>query len=100
MTGPFCTNQPKDDCDDCTLNAHLMCRYDRRDTLHFFMIILPFFVSSVGGVITAGFGWWLFGWLAYMLFFFFCLGGAGAVQSLSLLGRGRPHPALSTPITA
>ena len=71
MTGPFCTNQPKDDCKDCTLSSHLMCRYDRRDTLHFFMIVLPFFVSSIGGVITAGFGWWLLGWLGYMLFFFF-----------------------------
>jgi hypothetical protein len=35
------------------------------------MIILPFFAASVGGMFTAGFGWWLFGWLGYMLFFFF-----------------------------
>jgi hypothetical protein len=49
----------------------LMCRYDAQDTTHFFMIILPFFVTAVGGMIRSGYGWWLFGWLAYMLFFFF-----------------------------
>ena len=71
MNGPFCTNQPESFCRNCTLSANLMCRYDRRDTLHFFMLILPFFVASIGGMITAGYGWWLFGWLGYMLFFFF-----------------------------
>ena len=71
MKGPFCTNQPESFCSNCTLSTNLMCRYDRRDTLHFFMLILPFFVVSIGGMVTAGYGWWLFGWLAYMLFFFF-----------------------------
>lgn len=71
MSGPLCTNQAESICSDCTLSTRLMCRYERSDTLHFFMIILPFFVSSVGGVITAGYGWWLLGWLVYMLFFFF-----------------------------
>jgi len=48
-----------------------MCRYERKDTLHFFMIILPFFVTAIGGVICGGYGRWLFGWLAFMLLFFF-----------------------------
>jgi hypothetical protein len=48
-----------------------MCRYETRDTVHFFMIILPFFVTAIGGLIVSGYGWWLLGWLAYMLFFFF-----------------------------
>ena len=69
--GPFCTNQPEMFCGNCSLSNNLMCRYDRRDTLHFFVLILPFFVASIGGMIKAGYGWWLFGWLAYMLFFFF-----------------------------
>ena len=65
------SSQPRKNCINYPQNTQLMCRYERLDTLHFFMIILPFFVSSVGGMITAGYGWWLFGWLAYMLFFFF-----------------------------
>lgn len=71
MAGLTCTNQPENVCVDCTLGSRLMCRYDARDTLHFFMIVLPFFVASIGGMIAAGFGWWLFGLLGYMLFFFF-----------------------------
>jgi hypothetical protein len=48
-----------------------MCRYESRDTVHFFMIFLPLLVTTVGGVIQSGYGWWLLGWLAYALFFFF-----------------------------
>ena len=71
LTDDISTNQPETVCKDCGLKGRLMCRYQLRDTLHFFMIILPFFTASVGGMITSGFGWWLFGWLGYMLFFFF-----------------------------
>lgn len=71
MSGPTCTNQSESVCVDCALGTRLMCRYEFRDTLHFFAIILPFFVVSIGGMIATGFGWWLFGWLGYMLFFFF-----------------------------
>ena len=71
MRDSTCTNRPKDNCQDCTLSTHLMCRYERRDTLHFFMIVLPFFTAAISGMITAGYGWWLLGWLGYMLFFFF-----------------------------
>jgi hypothetical protein len=66
-----CTAQPTSACAGCNLNGLLMCRYEARDSTHFFMIILPFFVTAIGGVIAAGYGWWLLGWLAYMLFFFF-----------------------------
>lgn len=48
-----------------------MCRFDRGDMLHFFMIVLPFFVTAIVGTILAGFGWYLLLWLAYSLFFFF-----------------------------
>jgi hypothetical protein len=47
-----------------------MCRYETRDTVHFFMIFLPLLVTAIGGVIQSGYGWWLLGWLAYALFFF------------------------------
>jgi hypothetical protein len=66
-----CTAQPAAACADCDLQDRLMCRYEARDSTHFFMIILPFFVTAIGGMISAGVGWWLLGWLAYMLFFFF-----------------------------
>lgn len=48
-----------------------MCRFEPRDMLHFFMIVLPFFVTGIAGTIRAGYGWYLLLWLAYSLFFFF-----------------------------
>jgi len=66
-----CTAEPVTSCDSCALNGPLMCRYDQSDTIHFFMIFLPLLVTAIGGSIAGGYGWWLFGWLAYALFFFF-----------------------------
>ncbi len=94
MSGPTCTNQPETVCVDCTLGTRLMCRYDARDTLHFLMITLPFFVASIGGMITAGFGWWLFGWLGYHAVLLFCLGGAHPLQPLPVLGGRQQNSTL------
>ncbi len=66
-----CTARPIVDCKGCTLTSRLMCRYEARDTTHFFMIFLPLLVTAIAGGIQSGYGWWLLGWLAYMLFFFF-----------------------------
>ena len=48
-----------------------MCRFDAKDMLHFFMMILPFGVAAIAGTIAAGYGWYLWLWLGYSLFFFF-----------------------------
>lgn len=71
MNEPPCTAQSAPDCRSCTLTGQLMCRYQGRDTMHFFMVVLPFFFVTIGGVVRSGYGWWLLGWLAYALFFFF-----------------------------
>lgn len=47
-----------------------MCRFSDKDMLNFFMIILPFGVTSIAGTIRAGYGLLLLLWLAYSLFFF------------------------------
>jgi hypothetical protein len=66
-----CTWQPLSGCQGCQAGDKLMCRFDPKDMLHFFMIILPFGVTAVAGTIRAGYGWCLWLWLAYSLFFFF-----------------------------
>jgi hypothetical protein len=66
-----CTAQSVPACDECTLQCWLMCRYEPGETMHFFMLALPFFVITIAGVIQSGYGWWLIGWLVYALFFFF-----------------------------
>jgi hypothetical protein len=48
-----------------------MCRFDARDLVQFLMILLPFMATSIAGTIRAGYGWYLFAWLAYSLLFFF-----------------------------
>lgn len=48
-----------------------MCRFDRKDLLHFFMLVFPFAVTSIAGAIRAGLGHYLWYWLGYALFFFF-----------------------------
>jgi hypothetical protein len=65
-----CTARPAEACSGCDLLGRLMCRYDRRDTAFFFMAALPFFFTAIAGSILGGYGLWLWGWLAYALFFF------------------------------
>jgi lipoprotein signal peptidase len=66
-----CTWQPLSGCKDCPIEGRLMCRFDPRDLVSFLMNALPFGVTSVAGMISAGYGWYLLPWLAYSLFFFF-----------------------------
>jgi hypothetical protein len=57
-------------CQDCSLSGRLMCHFEGRDMLTFFMNVLPFCVVAIAGNIAAGYGWYLFGWLGYSLLFF------------------------------
>jgi hypothetical protein len=66
-----CTWQPLTTCQTCQVEGKLMCRFDSKDLVNFFMIVLPFAVTAIAGTIQAGYGWYLFLWLAYSLFFFF-----------------------------
>ncbi len=66
-----CTWQPVSHCEGCQANGQLMCRFEKRDMLHFFMILFPFGVTAILGTIHAGYGKYLWLWLAYSLFFFF-----------------------------
>jgi hypothetical protein len=66
-----CTWQPDAVCQDCKIKEKLQCRFEQEDLLTFFMLILPYAVTAISGVIRAGYGDYLFLWLAYSLFFFF-----------------------------
>lgn len=65
-----CTWQPEQNCQGCEARGSLMCRLEGRDMLQFFVIVLPFAVTAIAGTLRAGFGWALWLWLAYSLFFF------------------------------
>lgn len=70
-SAPLCTWQPASNCVGCETHGKLMCRLDGKDMLEFFMIVLPFAVAAIAGTILAGYGWSLWLWLGYSLFFFF-----------------------------
>ena len=63
----------KTDCENCQLDRQLMCRYDIKDSVNFLVAILPSFVVMLAATIKAGFGVWLWGWLAYAVIFFFII---------------------------
>ena len=67
----LCTWQPVSECQVCQANGRLMCRFDSKDILHFFVLFLPFGLTAIAGTVRAGYGWYLWLWGAYSLFFFF-----------------------------
>ena len=64
-----CTWRPAE-CTDCALGEALNCRFAWRHLAYFASAALPPFVAAAAGMVRAGYGWWLLGWLAYMLLFF------------------------------
>lgn len=66
-----CTWQPQQGCNGCAGAGHLMCRFRWGDMGVFAGLALPFFAAAITGVLRAGMGRYLWGWLAYALFFFF-----------------------------
>ena len=85
---PFgiCTWQDISGCADCPIGDALNCRFDWGDLLYFLAGFLPPTIAIIAGMMRAGFGWVLAGWVGFMLFFFFSVGGPHSVQSLPLLG--------------
>ncbi len=67
----MCIWEPVSWCGTCQAEGKLMCHFDRKDMLHFFMIIFPYWVTTIGGVIRAGYGCYLWFWPLYGFFFFF-----------------------------
>ena len=66
----ICTWRPVSECAGCTLGERLKCRFRVGDLLHFVGMFGGFALPAVIGVIGGGYGWWLLGWLAFMLLFF------------------------------
>jgi len=70
---PFgiCTWQDISRCADCPIGDTLNCRFNWGDLLYFLAAFLPPAIAIVAGMIRGGFGWYLLGWVGYMIFFFF-----------------------------
>ncbi|HEC23748.1 MAG TPA: hypothetical protein ENI95_12620 [Chloroflexi bacterium] len=66
----LCTWQPASACNGCSLSDDLDCRFKWGDLGYFMATFMPVGIPGVIGMIRAGFGWYLLGWLGYALFFF------------------------------
>jgi len=69
--GLLCSWQGPAACEGCAIEGRLKCHFESKDMAGFLMNVLPFAVTAIAGAVVAGYGWYLLGWLAYSLFFFF-----------------------------
>jgi len=58
------------ECADCSIKGNLICHFRRKYLFCFLGFFLVFVITAFIGVIQAGFGWFLIGWLGFWLFFF------------------------------
>lgn len=66
----ICAFRPTSECKECSLNDRLKCRYNHRDLLNFIVPSLALIMLAFIGMILAGYGWYIFGEIGFMLFFF------------------------------
>jgi hypothetical protein len=67
----ICTWNEESNCAGCGTEGGLNCRFNWSDLLYFLILFFTPAIAAIAGIIRAGFGWWLAGWLGYMIFFFF-----------------------------
>jgi hypothetical protein len=66
----ICTWKDNSECDDCSINEKLICHFNRKYLLSFIGLFSIFAITVFIGVILAGYGWFLLGWIGFWLFFF------------------------------
>ena len=66
----FCIWKAKEECNNCVIKDKLICHFHRKYLLSFLGLFFIFAITSFIGVIIAGYGWFLLGWIGFWLFFF------------------------------
>ena len=66
----LCLVDPSNNCKDCSIADHLKCHFNRKYLARFIAMFFIFAIPSIYGIYTAGFGWWIIGWITFMGFFF------------------------------
>ncbi len=66
----ICTWKDTLECKDCSINGELICHFHKKYLISFVGFFLVFAVTAFIGVILAGYGWYLLGWIGFWLFFF------------------------------
>ncbi|MFX0082593.1 MAG: hypothetical protein ACFE94_12665 [Candidatus Hodarchaeota archaeon] len=66
----ICIWKDIEECNHCSIKDNLICHFRRKYLFNFFGFFIIFVITAFFGVITAGFGWFLLGWLGFWVFFF------------------------------
>ena len=66
----ICTQKDTSECNDCQLNDALICHFHRKYLFSFIGFFFIFAITAFIGVVLAGYGWFLLGWVGFWLFFF------------------------------
>jgi len=66
----ICAQKDSSECIDCRIKDKLICHFHRKYLFSFAGFFLIFAITAFIGVILAGYGWFLLGWVGFWLFFF------------------------------
>ncbi|MFX1390099.1 MAG: hypothetical protein ACFE9Z_08565 [Promethearchaeota archaeon] len=66
----ICIWKDNKECNECIIKEKLICHFKSKYLLSFLGFFAIFVITSVVGVILAGYGWFLLGWVGFWLFFF------------------------------
>ena len=66
----ICIWKETTECKQCTIKSELICHFRRKYLFSFMGLFLIFAITAFIGVIIAGYGWFLLGWIGFWLFFF------------------------------
>jgi hypothetical protein len=58
------------ECNNCKLHEKIICHFNRKYLISFLGLFLVFAITAFIGVILAGFGWFLLGWVGFWILFF------------------------------
>ncbi|TFG25376.1 MAG: hypothetical protein EU532_11745 [Promethearchaeota archaeon] len=65
-----CTWKDPKGCKECSLQYNLKCKFHEKYLLSFLISFLIFAIPAILGLIISGYGWFILGWIGFMLFFF------------------------------
>jgi len=66
----ICILKDTEECNDCSIKGKLICHFHRKYLFSFIGFFIVFVITAFIGVIMAGFGWFLLGWVSFWFFFF------------------------------
>jgi len=66
----ICIWKDSSECKDCPINGEIICHFHYKYLISFLGFFFVFVVTAFIGVILAGYGWYLLGWIGFWLFFF------------------------------